>query len=420
VKILQISLHDKFGGAQIVANRLHKSYSKLGLDSHLAVGHKFRNEAGVQQINTSQVLLRFENRIAPHLERRLGWQFIFYPSSFLLAQKPYFRHADILHLHNTHYDYFTHLALPYLTSRKPAIWTLHDMWALTGHCAHSFDCMRWKTGCGSCPNLDTYPRLRKDTTAFLWRMKNYLYHKTNIKIVTPSIWLKKLVEQSFLSKNEILCIPNGIDLNIFKSVNKAEVRRGLGIPDNAHVLAFTVPDQSDAYRSYDFLVNGLRNLLDPSYVFLSIGKRHLPADLYERFSIFNVGFLEDEKDLANVLSASDVYIQPSLAESFSLSTVEALACGVPVIGSNVGGIPEIIRAPLCGLIVPPMDSVALAQAVHLVMSHDELRLNMSYEARRTVEKEYGLPLQVERYLSLYQRTIDERHNSYKFQKSHNN
>jgi len=105
-------------------------------------------------------------RSAYHLFERLSLQYLFYPSSFLLLYDKWFRESDVIQLFNTHDNYFAHTALPFISRKKPVVWRLSDMWAMTGHCTHALDCERWMSGCGSCPYLSGYPALRWDTTAF--------------------------------------------------------------------------------------------------------------------------------------------------------------------------------------------------------------------------------------------------------------
>ena len=127
--------------------------------------------------------------------------------------------ADVIHLHNLHGDYFSLFTLLSLKGKK-IVWTLHDMHGFTGHCAHSFDCNKWRLGCGKCPNLDTYPSLKKDTSAFLWMTRKVLFSKLNISIVTPSNWLLELVNESYLRHLDSTLIYNGVDTSIYKLKEK--------------------------------------------------------------------------------------------------------------------------------------------------------------------------------------------------------
>ena len=146
---------------------------------------------------------------------------------------------DIIHLHNIHGGYFQTNLLPKLAKIAPIVWTFHDMFPITGHCAYSFECEKWKTGCGNCERLDIYPSIKKDRTKFLWNYKNKVYNSAKFTIVTPSLWLKKCVGQSFLKNKDIRLIYNGIDLENFTKTDKYEARKELNLPQDKKIVLFS-------------------------------------------------------------------------------------------------------------------------------------------------------------------------------------
>src|SRR6185436_13361484 len=124
-------------------------------------------------------------------------------------------------------------ALPLLSRSRPIVWRLSDMWALTGHCTHSFSCERWKTGCGSCPILSDYPALKWDTTSLLWKIKRSVYSRSNINIIAPSKWIAGIAKESpLLGRFPIHRIPNGVDTSIFRPVEKSDARQRIGVDLN--------------------------------------------------------------------------------------------------------------------------------------------------------------------------------------------
>jgi glycosyltransferase involved in cell wall biosynthesis len=204
-------------------------------------------------------------------------------------------------------------------------------------------------------------------------------------------------------------IENGIDVDLFVPQNKAQIRSVYGLQPDACIVAFTMAETWDQFKGSSFLIEALKHLKpDKQVTLLILGRKGALQDLYERFTVREVGWIRDRKRLADLIACADVYVQPSLAEAFGLAVVEAMSCGVPVVGSNVGGIPEIIRAPSAGLVVPARDSAALAQAITTLLENDNLRQQMSVNAREIAVREYGLDLQVDRYLHMYERVIEER------------
>ena len=216
--VLHISQSDALGGSGRSAYRLHSTLRKHGTTSRMLVGQRRTTDPDVRPLKRN-IAWRAGDRIAGTIADSFDLQYVFYPSSFGVASDPWFRDADVVQLYNTHGSYFSHTALPFLSRLRPVVWRLSDMWAFTGHVAYSYDCERWRHGCGSCPYLGEYPALSRDTTAALWRWKNAVYKRSKLTIVAPSRWIERLASESpLLSRFPIVRIPNGIDLERFRRV----------------------------------------------------------------------------------------------------------------------------------------------------------------------------------------------------------
>jgi glycosyltransferase involved in cell wall biosynthesis len=209
MKVLQINQSDLSGGAAIAGYRLHQGLLAQGIDSKLLVGRVTTKDDLVKPVPSKGILDRRLSR----LSSKLGLNYVNLISSFNILKNSWYQEADILNFHNLHTGYFNYLATAKLTEAKPAVYTLHDMWSFTGHCAYSFDCDRWKIGCGKCPYPDTYPKIRRDSTDWEWKLKNWVYSKSNLTMVSPSRWLAQQAKQSMLNRFAIHYIPNGINTN---------------------------------------------------------------------------------------------------------------------------------------------------------------------------------------------------------------
>src|SRR5918912_1006260 len=161
----------------------------------MLVGRPLSSDENVRSIKRND-LWRAADRAAGEVLDRLSLQYVFYPSSFGVMRDPWFRDADIVQLYNLHGSYFSFTALPRITRRRPVFWILQDQWAMTGHVTYSYECERWRTGCGDCPHLREYPPLRRDTTATLWRLKERVYARSRLEFVVPSRWLERLAGDS--------------------------------------------------------------------------------------------------------------------------------------------------------------------------------------------------------------------------------
>ena len=388
-----------YGGAAKVAERLVTNLNATGAHSRLLVGKKHSDFHYAESFDYS--------RLGSYCNKK-GLLFYSFQGSHELWQHPRVREADILHLHNLHGWYFNPWSLSGLSYLRPTIWTLHDMQAITGHCAHSFECERWQSGCGNCPHLDTYPSLVRDTTARLWLDKKLIYDHSALWIVTPSEWLANKVAKSILADQPLVCIPNAIDTRVFSPKNQAEARQRLAIPENALVLGGVADGGmlENGWKGGAYLLAALEALTEnyPELLYLNIGGRsNTAAPPYVR----TLPYIQDEESLAWAYSAIDAFLYPSMADNCPLTVLEALSCGVPVVAFATGGVPELVRDGTDGMIVPQRDTAALVRAASTLLSRRELRMQYADAARHGAERRFNLDLFVQRHLALYHSALRE-------------
>ena len=256
---------------------------------------------------------------------------------------------DVIHLHNIHGYYINiEILFGYLkTCGKKIIWTLHDCWAFTGNSAYcdAIDCTRWKTGCQNCPQRDVYPKSLTDNSKNNWRKKKEIFTGVpDLTIVTPSNWLKGLVEESFLSEYPVEVIHNGIDTDFFKPM-ESDFRKKYGLEDKIIVLG--VAAVWEKRKGLDDFIS-LSQLLDEDHVIVLVGlsekqKKKLPSN------IISVSTRDDVSELVKVYSMANVFVNPTYEDNFPTVNLEAIACGTPVINYNTGGSPE--SAEIYGVVV---------------------------------------------------------------------
>ena len=250
---------------------------------------------------------------------------------------------DIIHLHNLH-GYYVNIELLFnflKEYKKPVVWTLHDCWAFTGHCAYFSGCDKWRTHCEKCPQKKEYPRsLLCDKSYLNYDKKKSLFASVDeMVIVTPSVWLKELAESSFLNKYPIKVINNGIDKNIFKPT-ESDFSKRYGIEDKKIVLG--VASVWDQRKGFDSFLK-LAEMLDERYVIVLVGvsekqKKTLPAN------IIGISRTNSAKELAEIYTASDVFVNPTLQDNYPTTNLEAQACGTPVITFRTGGSVESVTS----------------------------------------------------------------------------
>jgi glycosyltransferase involved in cell wall biosynthesis len=456
LRILQVSTGDLLGGAERVAWNLFEQYRRLGHASWLAVGDKRTSDPDVLLINGNPPIGRdpatgpaltsgaspvqvsrearkwlpsLRGRVGPiveRLENYWGLEDFRYPATWNLLDLVQPR-PDIVHCHNLHGGYFDLRAMPWLSQQVPLVLTLHDAWLLSGHCAHSFDCERWRIGCGRCPDLSIVPAIRRDATAYNWRRKQRLYEGSRLHVATPSKWLMNKVAQSMLGATDpdVRVIPNGVDLRIFRP-RRHEARRELKIaPDDKIVLFAANGIRQNIWKDYRTAraAVGLvaERMRGQRLRFLALGE-DAPRQQIGTACVEFVPYQSRPEDVARYHQAADVYVHAALADTFPNTVLEALACGTPVVATEIGGIPEQIRsldslrlsmseAPIytetnaTGVLVAQGDAQGTAAPLEHLLRNGQLRDRLGQNARRDAEQRFDLDAQVHAYLEWYHQLL---------------
>ena len=400
-RVLHISAADAEGGAARSAFRIHDGLRTLGWSSRMLVGVRRTGDVDVRPLKRN-VAWRAADRACAAVLDRLDLQYVLYPSSFGVALDPWFRESQVVQLYNVHGSYFSHSALPVLSRRRPLVWRLSDMWALTGHVAYSYDCERWRHGCGSCPYLGEYPRLRRDTTAALFRWKDAVYRRSRITVVAPSRWLEEIARESpLLGRFPVRRIANGLDLQVFRPHPRDEARRALGLDPERPVVLFSSLERNDRRKGGDVLAGALSSLADLDFQLAVLG----PEASGLGREVAALGTIRDDERLALAYAAADVFVLPALAENLPNVAVESIACGTPVVASAVGGIPDAVRDGETGLLVPPGRAPELAGAMRALLADDELRARLARQARAVAEAEFAAERESGEYAALYEELL---------------
>ena len=439
--ILQVSTSDRGGGAERVAWNLFQAYRQHGLPSWLAVGYKRSDDPDILLVPNgdyrsrwARAWLAIGSMLSPLVGRVRGagrlrsWLHLVgrprglleilhghedfdFPGTWQLIDLPPER-PDIVHCHNLHGSYFDLRALPWLSQQFPTILTLHDAWLLSGHCAHSFDCERWKIGCGACPNLAIYPAIRRDATAYNWQRKRDIYAKSHLYIATPSRWLMRKVEQSVLAPAivEARVIPNGVDLTIFYPGDRREARAMLVIPQDAKMLLFVGhATWSNPWRDYAILEAAVKRvaerLPDERVILVCLGEERRPERV-GRAEVQFIGYQKDPATVARFYQAADIYLHASKADTFPNTVLEALACGTPVVATAVGGVPEQMKDGATGFLVPPGDAEAMVKAIITLLTDDALRMRLARSAAEDAQRRFSVNRQVDDYTGWYREILE--------------
>lgn len=438
-----------------MAWNLHKSYLGRGFNARMAVGRKFGDAQTIAVIpndETRSLYSRSLLKLASKIDARSArsdetsmvskilyvlaeprrWLNVFrgredfaHPGTYQLLDL-FPEPVEIIHCHNLHGDYFDLRALSWLSRKVPVVLTLHDAWLLSGHCAHSFDCERWKSGCGQCPDLTITPEIKRDATAFNWQRKRNIYVGSRLYVATPSQWLMDKVNQSMLATAVVegRVIPHGVELSVFKTADRDSVRAALSIPLRAKVLLFTGHGiRPNIWKDYETMKTAMalvaEHLHDQEVRFIALGE-DAPAEQAGRAKVQFVAYQEDPHSVARYYQAADIYLHAARADTFPNTILEALACGTPVVATAVGGIPEQVK-PLdgtemsmgfrtygpdqaTGFLVPPGDAKAMAETTVALLTDEKLHRRLAENAARDARTRFRLDRQVEDYLEFYKGT----------------
>lgn len=397
MKVLQVNGYEspgsRFHGLSVTPQlRAH------GIESSHLVWHKDTQNPEV--LTFKGLGIKKLNRLLTRIERAKSLQSMLYPHAMQMMKMPAFKAADLVHLHIIHSGYFSLRHLAKVTEAKPTVWTLHDPWAMTGHCIHPFECERWRVGCGQCPNLKSDLPLRKDTTHALFNYKRESYRKAKFDLIVASRWMRQMVEASPLFEGvRIHEVPFGLDLNFFAPGNAVDVRQHFNIPNNALVISFRA--DSNQFKGLPYIIEALKQVKARTPIYLlSVGQPGLLESLADKFHIVEYPWV-DELLIRNMFIASDIFLMPSVAEAFGMMAVEAMACGKPIIVFEGTALPDVTFCPDVGIAVPKRDANALAQAIQHLIDNPQEREQRGRKGRMLAEQHYDQDQHVKRMADIY-------------------
>ena len=319
----------------------------------------------------------------------------------------YVKNFDIINLHWVagFIDYRSFFAR--FAGKKPIVWRLADMNPFTGGCHYDWDCEKYSRGCGQCPQLNS--KDQNDLSAQIWRRKNNTFNKLlpeQLHIVTLCNWMSRKVEKCpFFEKFPSTIIHNGVDLQVFRPKDKNLIREKLGIDNTKIILLFLAENIHVKRKGLKLLLDAISSLNNKNdYALITVGKDqstdYSMVDEHYHFAITN-----EKSKLANIFNAADLFIIPSLQENFPNAVIESLACGTPVVGFNVGGIPEIIENGKNGFLVKEINAKALYDCINNIFENTDRLNRMRLYAVEKAIKNYDLIKQTSKYIELFNNLI---------------
>lgn len=396
MRILQINSVCGVGSTGRIATDLYKVLEEQGYECKIAYGRGNAPE-GIDSIKIGSNLDNYAHVFKTRVFDKHGFGSVSATKTFIEEVKEY--NPDIIHLHNIHGYYINiEILFNYLKeANKPLIWTLHDCWAFTGHCAY-FDyigCDKWKNGCGKCPQKQGYPTSNVfDNSKFNYEKKRELFTSVkNMTIVTPSKWLANLVKESFLGKYPVEVINNGIDLNVFKPT-ESNFRERYNLQEKFIVLG--VASVWEERKGLKYFIE-LSEKLSDDYKIVIVGvNEKQKKELSE--NILAITRTNNVKELVEIYTAADVFVNPTLEDNFPTTNLEALACGTFVVTFNTGGSVESIDCRT-GKIVRKKNMKELVEAI--ISIYDTEKETVHLLCKERVDNLFNKEYKFKEYLKLY-------------------
>jgi len=419
MKIIHVNTMDINGGAARAAYRLHKGLELLGQQSLMLVRDKTSEDATVYSVQRSQesiheneiYLKAIKNNYINANRTKISNLIFSLPYSGLdLSQTQEVIDCNIIHLHWVSFECQSYLTIQKLLALgKPVVWTLHDMSPFTGGCHSSAGCNKYQQDCIDCPQLIDDPNNLPAT--ILKDKLNLLAGFSNLTIVAPSQQMAKFARSSQLFKHcRIEVIHNSLETNIFKPLPKSQSKLNIGISSDTRTILFGAEDGNQSSKGFAELLKAIQICLEDYRFQELVNQKKIkllcfghPSNQINNLGVDVVkfGYVRSNEKLSEIYSASDIFIQPSLEESFGNTTLESMSCGTPVIAFDVGIAPEIIKEDITGRLIPLRDVHQMATAIIDYILDPQKCEQMGYNCRLATEYPYSIGVQANRYLDLY-------------------
>ncbi len=410
MKILHIVAGDLLGGAARGAYWLHKALVELEIDSQILTNSKidFEDNKVISIVkNKRQKILNFikaklDNNIQKVYKNRKKVIFSTGFFGFDFTKTDVYKQADIIHLHWINEGFVNIKDLNKVD--KPIVWTIRDMWPMTGGCHYTMGCENFIHGCGKCEQLNSNTKFDLSRVILNRKVK---YLSVNLKIIGISNWISKEAQRSFLFKNfDIRKISNNINSNDFSPINKQVAREILGIKTNKKIILVGAQNLNNFYKGFDKFLKAIQTLKKSKYFICFFGSLDKKVVRNLGFEHKSFGFLYDIFSLRLVYSASDVFVAPSLMDAFGKTLAEAMSCKIPVVCFNMTGPKDIVDHQKNGYLAKPFEPLDLANGIEWILNapnYEELCKN----AREKVLREFDSKIVAKKYIKLYKEILSE-------------
>jgi glycosyltransferase involved in cell wall biosynthesis len=424
VKILLLNTDDFTGGAAIACRRLLKALrTYTDRQAQMLVQESKSGQEGVIQLNNSWFAkkIAFTRFVLERLyflfyEKNKDVRFSFNTGKFGvdISENQFVIDCDIIHLHWINFGFLSINSIKKIAeTTKPIVWTLHDMWAFTGGCHHSGACESYQKSCGNCIQFLRNPSAN-DLSNQIWKEKMAVFSKANLTIITCSQWLGNRAKKSSLFKNiRVESIPNPIDIEVFKPIEKIIARKRFQLDVNKKYILFAAMRIDAVGKGFAYFSAALTDFgnklllkgeININIEIIIFGQAQASDFESLPFKVNILGRLSNLDDIVNAYSAASVFVIPSLEENLPNTIMESLACGTPVVGFDVGGIPEMIDHKQNGYLASYKSSEDLACGIYWTL-FEANEAELSTNAVNKVSNNYSETIVAKKYQDIYKSLI---------------
>ncbi|NDV63729.1 glycosyltransferase family 4 protein [Bacteroides sp. 224] len=413
MRVLLINTSERTGGAAVAAGRLLEALKNNGIKAKMLVRDKQTDRISVIALDKSKMQLwyflweRVVIWAANRFKRHNLFEVDIANAGKDITSLPEFKEADIIHLHWINQGMLSLKGIrKILKSGKPVVWTMHDMWPCTGICHYAGECTEYQNSCGHCSYLIN-GGYKKDLSYRRFLKKQKMLQGSSISFVACSRWLEEQAKKSALLIDQSVCnIPNPINTNLFKPRNKQEARSKCNLPTDKSLILFGSVKIKDKRKGAKYLAEACEILikkypeLKDNLGVVVLGHQSKYLEKYIPFKVYSMDYVSNEHKLVDIYNSVDMYVTPSLEDNLPNTIMEAMACGVPCVGFNVGGIPEMIDHLHNGYVAKYKSAEDFANGIYWILSEGNYPV-LSEQASRKVVSSYSERIIAKKYIDIY-------------------
>ncbi len=411
MKVLLINTSERTGGAAIACNRLMDALKNNGVKARMLVRDKQTDRLTVTALHPSIMLpVKFiYERLVIFIHNRFNRKNLFQVdianTGTDITKLNEFKNADVIHLHWVNQGFLSLSNLDKIIhSGKKIVITMHDQWYFTGVCHYSGNCNKFQTSCSKC---DLLKGTFYDITQSTFNKKQNIYKDANITFVSCSKWLGNIAKTARLTQgHKVVSIPNAIDTDLFRPCDKVEARKKCNLPTDKKLILFSSQRITDKRKGFELLVKACEIIKESNPSLAShigvvvLGGQSDVVQSQLPFQVFPISYVSDQQQIVSLYNAVDIYVTPSLQDNLPNTIVEAMSCGVPCVGFNVGGIPEMIDHKQNGYVAEYRNAKDFANGIEWTLSQAQYS-SLSESSRAKAEITYSQESVAHKYIEVY-------------------